>query len=838
MLNQLRLGKSGSNNWQWGAADRGDEVGAEVRPLLANSNGIPIGTVTFATGILPFATRGQFGRWREGINPRWSAGDDLSWSVRRHAFKAGFEWRRTESNGFNDPNVTPTATLGGGSNPAVLDATAAGGGFAGLSTNNATLAKNILYDLTGSITSLNEAFPVQSSKNPKLVDWRTVPNNRHWWYQSEVSSYFKDDWKFRPDLTLNLGVHWEYYGQPYEHDGSAARVVGDENTFLNVQCAGTPGVVGSATGCTNLATVQFVGKNSPNPDIGTYLTGNDYHSFAPSVGLAWNLPWFGKGKTVLRTGYGMSYSGALRNFITVDGVIGTVPGINLISGGSGRTFTPQTYTNLANFSLPITLATGTPATAPFPVPTTDRTLGITTYSQTNPYTQNWNIEIQREIVKNTTIEVRYVGTKGTKLWSNVDLNALNWQRQVGAQALFAAFNAARTGGESPLLDTLLNGVSLSGGCGVVNGTTCTGAMSFRANTTTRAQLANGSFGAFLNSLNTTLQYVSGPTDAGSILRRAGFPDNYLVPDPQYTTVNIAGNNQNSTYHSLNLQLTRRLTRGFASTSTYIWSKAMGDVGTSPDPNNRHLTKTLQAVDHKHQFSSNATYELPFGTDHSLLGNAPGWLQNVVSKWQLGGIFNYLSGAPLSLTSVVGATGLQTIGNQGAYPQVVGPIPEDFGKLQKVANGVTYFNGYISVPDTQTFAAASPTCAASTSACNGLSQGYSNRAICPGTGSTCTGPIFLANPQPGQVGSLGQSTLRGPSGFRFDMSLVKRFKITESKQFEFRIAAVNVLNHPTFAGPTNSINSTSFGQITTTASGVNTGGNGGMRSFVIDSRLNF
>ena len=224
--------------------------------------------MTFATGILPFATRGQFGRWREGINPRWSAGDDLSWSVRRHAFKTGFEWRRTESNGFNDPNVTPTATLGGGSNPSVLDATAAGGGFAGLSTNNATLAKNILYDLTGSITSLNEAFPVLSSKDPKLVDWRQVPNNRHWWYQSEVSAYFKDDWKFRPDLTLNLGVHWEYYGMPYEHDGSAARVVGDENSFLNVQCAGTPGVVGSATGCTNLTTVQFVGKNSPNPNIG------------------------------------------------------------------------------------------------------------------------------------------------------------------------------------------------------------------------------------------------------------------------------------------------------------------------------------------------------------------------------------------------------------------------------------------------------------------------------------------------------------------------------------------------------------------------------------------
>ena len=42
-----------------------------------------------------------------------------------------------------------------------------------------------------------------------------------------MSAYFKDDWKFRSDLTLNLGIHWEWYGMPYEHNGLAARVVGD-----------------------------------------------------------------------------------------------------------------------------------------------------------------------------------------------------------------------------------------------------------------------------------------------------------------------------------------------------------------------------------------------------------------------------------------------------------------------------------------------------------------------------------------------------------------------------------------------------------------------------------
>jgi hypothetical protein len=60
------------------------------------------------------------------------------------------------------------------------------------------------------------------------------------------------------------------------------------------------------------------------------------------------------------------------------------------------------------------------------------------------------------------------------------------------------------------------------------------------NPTTRALLANGSFGAFLNALNTTLQYSGSPVgQQGSVLRHAGFPDNYLVPDPQYTSVNVA-----------------------------------------------------------------------------------------------------------------------------------------------------------------------------------------------------------------------------------------------------------------------------------------------------------
>jgi hypothetical protein len=825
MLNQLRLGKSGSNNWQWGSSNRGDAIGAQSLALEPVANGIPFAT-QFASGILPFNNIGGFGRWRVGINPRYSIGDDFSWTLRKHAFKIGYEFRKTESNGFNDQDNTPRALLGGGASPSTLAGTLPG--FTGLSANDATLAKNIMYDLAGALGTQFQGFEPISAKNPQLVGTPTVPNNAHWNTQNEMSAYFKDDWKFRPDLTLNLGIHWEYYGQPYEHNGLAARVVGNDRSFLNVSCASTPGTPldPKAANCSNLAQIQFVGKNSTHPNIGTFINGDDYHSFAPSVGFAYNLPWFGKGKTVIRSGYGISYEGALRNFITVDGVINSVPGVAQVANGAGLPYTPQAYTTLGTLSWPIPFPAGTATVAPFVVQPTQRSLAITTYNFVNPYTQNWNFEIQREVAKNTTVEVRYVGTKGSKLTSNVDLNSLAWLKTDGSSALYQAFTAVRAGGESPLLDQIFKGVALTGTCvggTVTNNGPCTGATIVRTNTTTRGSIANGNFGTFLGSLNgSNLQLTTGgDTNGGSVLRHAGLPDNYLVPDPQFAAVNITGNNQNSTYHSLQLQVTRRLSHGFTNTTTYIFSKAMG-AGSFVDPNNRADAKTLQTVDHKSQISSNGSYELPFGTDHFLLGGAPGWVRNIVSKWQLGGIMNYNSGAPFSLTS-----GITTISSFGAKPVVVGRIPSNIGSVVKTAKGVNYFDGYTQIVDPGV---------ANVTSLQGLNGSaiYTNKAIVAPNGQT-----ILINPQPGQTGNLGQSTVRGPGFFDLDMNMVKRFKISETKNFEFRIDAINILNHPNFSAPSTSINGNgTFGQITSLAAGLNTGGNGGMRSLVINSRINF
>jgi len=844
LLNQLRLSKRASNNWQWGSADRGDATGAAARKLHPVANGVPFqvqfataagGTAALPQRLQPFSNIGGFGRWREGINPMRSIGDDLSLTAGSHAFKVGYEWRRQESNGFNDPNFTPLVSLGAGSNSQVVGLD--GNAFSGLTGNASTSARNLIYDLSGSVNDVRQAFGVLSAKDPRLQSTPIIRNNRHWNFQSETSMYFKDNWKFRSDLTLNLGIHYEYYGQPYEHDGNAARIVGDENAFRNVSCTSNIGALNSFySTCSNLVQVQFVGKNSTHPDIPSNLKGNDSNNFAPSIGLAWNLPWFGKGKTVIRTGYGINYEGALRNFINVDSTIGTVPGINLTgSNNNGLQYLPNTFTTLANVTLPIPKPSGTPETAPFVLPTTDRSLGITTYNHVSPYTQNWNFEIQREVARNLIVELRYVGTKGTKLWGAINLNSID--ALAHNRELFNALVIARNGGESPPLDTLLMGTTFSG-AGVVNGTTLTGAGALRASTSTRTNLANGAFGAVMNTLNTTNTGVTlppGTSGNGFLLRRNGFPDNYLTVSPQYTNVNIEGNSGNSTYHALQMQFTRRLANGFAYSGTYTWSKALSLVTTtagSVAPNNavdpsHFQVKGLQNVDRAHQITGNATYELPFGTGHFLLGSAPSWLQKVVGKWQLGGIANFLTGAPLTLT-----TGVNTITNNGANANVVGKIPSDFGKISKLDNGVTYFTGYSQVTD-PTFASVSPVCAASANACNTLAAGYSNKAIVDSKGN-----IILVNPGPGQAGNLGYTTFRGPGLMNFDMNLLKRFNITETKQFEVRLDAVNVLNHPNFAAPTVNINDTNFGTISSLASGANIGGNGGMRSFILNTRINF
>ena len=300
-------------------------------------------------------------------------------------------------------------------------------------------------------------------------------------------------------------------------------------------------------------------------------------------------------------------------------------------------------------------------------------------------------------------------------------------------------------------------------------------------------------------------------------------------NPQFQIVTLQSNPDNSTYHSLELQLTKRLSHGFTNQTTYTWSRALGvndgDGLYNPrDPSNRALDKALLGYHRTHNFISNGTFELPFGPNRKFLGNSPGLVQHLTERWQFGAIFSWTSGAPLTVVAPV-STIWQTTTN--STPVILGDFPR-VGNVTKLSNGVTYFPGLQQITDPS---------GANVSSQNGLSGTFSNKAIADSQGR----PI-LVNPSPGQIGNLGRSTLEGPPLLGFDANLIKRVRIAETKEFEFRVDTINVLNHPNFDVPNVNINSTGsgivtgpggtsvpFGRITSAA---------GERRFVISARVNF
>src|SRR5688500_5180748 len=270
-----------------------------------------------------------------------------------------------------------------------------------------------------------------------------------------------------------------------------------------------PGAAGGS-----LTTVELAGKHSPNPN--TLVYKDDWNNFAPSVGFSWSLPWFER-DTILRGGYGINYTGAA-TFLQYSSQIGNMPGSTL-----GVTFAPGTYLDIAGVGAANIIPLPTGGARPFdPVALTNRTTPLEAYTDDRaiPYVQNFNLSLQRELWGGLTLDVGYVGSKGTQLWGPIELNEIN----IFENGILEAFNITRAGGNAPLFDTIFRGLNVPG-AGVVNGTTLTGSQALRRYNTTNQWFANGDVASFASFLNSS-QAITG--QAGGLLRNGGLPENFIV----------------------------------------------------------------------------------------------------------------------------------------------------------------------------------------------------------------------------------------------------------------------------------------------------------------------
>jgi hypothetical protein len=786
-----------------------DDISASSKEALASYPQIPGISRLFYTqpglglgSYAPFSSVAAAPRFN--TSPLGQLAENVSWIKGTHSFQAGFEFTRSGSSQRTTGGIGtsfPYATLGIGNIPIPNIDSAH---FAALNSNDISTAQNVVANLSGTIANIAEKFVTNSPKDTSYIDFTKTAFVDRVYRQNDWAAFFRDTWKVTKNLTLNLGLRYDKYGIPYDITGMGQRPLGGQAALFG--CSGTSFSVmwNPNVGCNlaNLTQVEFAGKGYK-----ALPYNDDWKDFGPAVGFSWSLPWF-KQSTVLRGGYGIAYGGGLPEYQNYGRQIGAQPGSQIVV-----TYTPATYLDINHIAtaniIPLPLNGVLPST---PTPLTNRTTQMTAYADNRrtQYTQSFNLSLQRQLSRDTTLEVSYIGSKGTRLWGQVELNEDN----IFENGILDAFNVTRAGGNAPLFDQILKGLNVTG-VGVVNGTTLTGSQALRKFSTTNQWLANGSVAALANWFNTTSALTG---QNGGLLRNGKLPENFIVVNPQFGSDQLFGNNDNSIYHSLQMQVTKRLSRGVTGQFAYTWSKNLGNSANNPstrDPRNWHLQRGLLNIDHTNNFQAHGTYELPFGPDRKFLSKAPSWAQRIVEGWDVSGIMSHVSGDPLSFTSTLNTIAFASSVNTA---DLVGSIPKGIGGVRKESGFVDYFHNSLS-----TSAAPMPNFGGDTS----LPGRFSNQVV-----SDRAGNIVLQNPMPGKTGNtaVGFPSLRGPGMLNLDMALSKRIRIGENnRMFTMRLDAVGFLNRPIWADPTTDINSTAFGRITTAS---------GSRVVTLNARVDF
>jgi hypothetical protein len=336
----------------------------------------------------------------------------------------------------------------------------------------------------------------------------------------------------------------------------------------------------------------------------------------------------------------------------------------------------------------------------------------------------------------------------------------------------------------------------------------TAGLHLRSSASFQSNLANGNYQAVAATLN-TLNYVKTATVNpglpdipaginGTVLRFNGFPENFIVTNPQFAAVNMVSAMSANNYHSMEAQLTFRETHGVSLQGTYTLSRNTGVGATYTNPVDRHADYTVLGDTRTHDFRTNGQFALPMGPNKLLFANSSGGLARVIEDWRLGWIVNINSGAPTSITAV-------NMLYANGTPDIVGPFDPKAVQVQwpDGASSANYF-------------------AAGTLKTNKDPQCTNSALVAASLQSFCTlnavfdantNQVLLQNPLPGTRGTLGQRMVQVPGRWRFDANLMKSVKLRESTRLEFRIDASNVFNHPEPANPILDINSSNFGLIT-------------------------
>jgi hypothetical protein len=561
------------------------------------------------------------------VEQRYNISDILYWSHGNMSWKFGVD--------LNDARLTATPFFA-----------ASGGRWQFRVVNTSSNRSTTITNGGNEIASLLEGVPNSVDLRPLILDY-----DYRW---KSYAGFVQNDWKVKPNLTLNLGLRYSLQlprsekhnmqgeirpdlAQPFALTDAQRRALA-----TNLAVPTTAPIPDYVPTSVLIPPFAFAGRGGRSK----YLVPIDYMGFEPRFGFAWSpkMKIFGmdlqEKSLVVRGGYGLSHLPLTGNNRSPNPDFGGFVNVSTVAAGS---------TGTADATLPIRLSgnaplQGTGGTLDSILGTDSNglvflnSLGIaafagdfSSHSGKVPYSQSWNLAVQFEPIKGLAVEVAYVGNKGSHLYLPlVNINPRN-VNQIDAL-------------EQQGIDT--TGSNINDPLG-------------------RRNLQGA---------------VIGITRASVFTPYLGFDPLNRYFDPSASSIR----------HAFYVDVRRRVSRGLTFTANYTYGKSI-DTASDASPDTRvlstgqarlqaslggalNLDRAISTFDIKNNFSSTGIWDLPIGRGRQFFTHAPKIVDALIGRWTMSSVFRMPGGTPF-LPFITDANKLGgTLFNRVVRPDIVPGVP--------------------------------------------------------------------------------------------------------------------------------------------------------------------
>lgn len=594
----------------------------------------------------------------------------------------------------------------------------------------------------------------------------------HHYRYYEWSLHAGDTWRITPSLSLNYGIRWNVFTDPYDTNGIESVQNFDFNKYFYDRVAQSQaGIYGN----TVVPFIQYSLGGKANHAPGYFNT--NFNNIAPNFGFAWNPK--SAPNTVINGSAGIVYDQTVINAVQYQQSQYSYLFQSVENDPLGTSSTPiQTLKNAPRFTgftnvpappsapsvgspyTPFVSGTGTNA-VPTGLANGQAFNEIINPKLTTPYSIMYNFGMEQKFGRGYILKISYVGRLGRRLLAQADANQLiDFPDKQSDELMSTAFanveKELRAGADpnnlpaEPWFEDMVDNAT----------GTSPGQIAANYGLPNSTSLIAAFFGTYLarGDMADTTQALAG---SGILPPNVGMGS-------QFSENTFYTNRGFSSYNAMLVTLHKNLGNGLQFDLNYTWSHSMdntsyggnqialGGYGFICDVLRPRECRSNSDFDLNSSLNGNFIYSLPFGRGAEFASHAPFWLNEAIGGWTVSGLPSWHTGFPYFIAANAFVAGYAN----DAPAILTGPI----GDLKMHINGG-----------------------------NGQPlQAYANpqKAL-----SDYTGPVAF------QIGS--RNNLRGPNYFNIDLGLGKTFPIYHNYRIVFRADAFNALNHPNFEAPTTS-----------------------------------